>query len=103
MIGYKSFIKLLAWLVAIMKSLLIIASQKYYTVDVVIAWYVVNLGCYSSTRNCQKDRTNGSSLLLPLIRTKEENHKLLNVNTVDVTDRMKITQLNGRRLEDRNA
>lgn len=31
-------IKLLAWLMTIIQSLLIIASRKHYTVDVVVAW-----------------------------------------------------------------
>jgi len=31
-------IKLLSWLMAIIQSLLIIASRKHYTVDVVVAW-----------------------------------------------------------------
>jgi hypothetical protein len=35
--------KRLAWLVMVVLSLLIIASRKHYTVDVVIAWYVVFL------------------------------------------------------------
>lgn len=37
------FIKLLGWIIAILQSLLIIASRKHYTVDVVVAWYTVNL------------------------------------------------------------
>jgi hypothetical protein len=34
------FIKFLAWFMAIIQSLLIIASRKHYSVDVVVAWYV---------------------------------------------------------------
>jgi hypothetical protein len=41
--GSKRFIKLLGWVIAILQSLLIIASRKHYTVDVVVAWYTVNL------------------------------------------------------------
>ncbi|WZY87972.1 hypothetical protein YC2023_044707 [Brassica napus] len=41
--GSKRFIKLLGWIIAILQSLLIIASRKHYTVDVVVAWYTVNL------------------------------------------------------------
>lgn len=35
------FIKMLAWCIAIAQSLLIIASRKHYSVDVVVAWWVV--------------------------------------------------------------
>lgn len=41
--GTIRFIKQSAWLLAIIESLLIIASRKHYTVDVVVAWYTVNL------------------------------------------------------------
>ncbi|CAH8387163.1 unnamed protein product [Eruca vesicaria subsp. sativa] len=41
--GTKRFIKLFGWLIAFVQSLLIIASRKHYTVDVVVAWYTVNL------------------------------------------------------------
>lgn len=34
-------IKQLGWLLAVVQSLLIIASRKHYTVDVVVAWYGV--------------------------------------------------------------
>lgn len=33
------FIKQFAWLIAAIQSLLIVASRKHYTVDVVVAWY----------------------------------------------------------------
>jgi sphingomyelin synthase-related protein 1 len=38
--GYQfcRLIKLLGWLMAVVQSLLIIASRKHYTVDVVVAW-----------------------------------------------------------------
>jgi hypothetical protein len=32
---------MLAWCIAIAQSLLIIASRKHYSVDVVVAWWVV--------------------------------------------------------------
>jgi hypothetical protein len=41
--GNIRFIKMLAWCIAIAQSLLIIASRKHYSVDVVVAWYTVNL------------------------------------------------------------
>nr|CAB3493823.1 unnamed protein product [Digitaria exilis] len=41
--GSIRFVKMLAWCVAIAQSLLIISSRKHYSVDVVVAWYTVNL------------------------------------------------------------
>ncbi|ONK62024.1 uncharacterized protein A4U43_C08F36010 [Asparagus officinalis] len=41
--GSKRFIKTLAWMMSVIQSLLIIASRKHYSVDVVVAWYTVNL------------------------------------------------------------
>lgn len=38
---YGRFIKQCAWLTAVAQSLLIIASRKHYTVDVVVAWYMM--------------------------------------------------------------
>ncbi|CAN1303955.1 Phosphatidylinositol:ceramide inositolphosphotransferase 1 [Linum perenne] len=83
--GSVRCIKQLAWLVAIIQSLLIIASRKHYTVDVVVAWYTVNLVVFFVDKKLPElpDRT------LPLTtkdkdeKTKEENHKLLNGNSVD--------------------
>ncbi|XP_039811399.1 phosphatidylinositol:ceramide inositolphosphotransferase isoform X1 [Panicum virgatum] len=111
-------IKLLAWLMAIIQSLLIIASRKHYTVDVVVAWYTVNLVVFFVDKKLPEmpDRTNGLSLL-PVSskdedgRTKEglhkldgrmrdEFHKLLNGNTVDATDRRQRVQMNGKHGED---
>jgi hypothetical protein len=40
---WGSWIKRGGWVVMVVLSLLIIASRKHYTVDVVIAWYVVFL------------------------------------------------------------
>lgn len=37
--GLIRFIKQLGWLLAVVQSLLIIASRKHYTVDIVVAWY----------------------------------------------------------------
>ncbi|XP_062179826.1 phosphatidylinositol:ceramide inositolphosphotransferase-like isoform X2 [Phragmites australis] len=113
--GSKRFIKLLAWLMAIIQSLLIIASRKHYTVDVVVAWYTVNLVVFFVDNKLPEmpDRTSGLPLL-PLstkekdIRLKEERdnklkdefHKLLNGNHGDPTDRR--AQMNGRHGEDIN-
>ncbi|RLN29762.1 hypothetical protein C2845_PM05G36140 [Panicum miliaceum] len=109
--GSKRFIKFLAWLMAIIQSLLIIASRKHYSVDVVVAWYTVNLVVFFVDNKLPEmpDRTNGVPLL-PLstkekeIRLKEEKdsklkdefHKLLNGNHGDPTDRRQWAQMNGR-------
>jgi hypothetical protein len=103
---------------AIIQSLLIIASRKHYTVDVVVAWYTVNLVVFFVDKKLPEmpDRTNGLPLL-PVSskdkdgRTKEELHKLdgrmrdefhklLNGNTVDATDRRQRLQMNGKHGED---
>jgi len=109
--GSKRFIKFLAWFMAIVQSLLIIASRKHYSVDVVVAWYTVNLVVFFVDNKLPEmpDRTNGVPLL-PLstkekeIRLKEERdsklkdefHKLLNGNHGDPTDRRQRAQMNGR-------
>ncbi|CAN1303942.1 Phosphatidylinositol:ceramide inositolphosphotransferase 1, partial [Linum perenne] len=106
-LSYQKCIKQLAWLVAIIQSLLIIASRKHYTVDVVVAWYTVNLVVFFVDKKLPElpDRTGGATtLLLPLTtkdkdeKTKEENHKLLNGNSVD--DWRVRTQVNGKIMED---
>lgn len=120
--GSKRLIKLFAWLMAIIQSLLIIASRKHYTVDVVVAWYTVNLVVFFVDKNLPEmpDRTSGLSLL-PVStkdkgdrmkeelhkpekdsKMKDELHKLLNGNTVDSTDRRQWMQMNGKHGEDMN-
>ncbi|ERM95076.1 hypothetical protein AMTR_s00009p00252020 [Amborella trichopoda] len=37
------YMKQLAWLGAVLLSILIVASRKHYTVDVIVAWYTVYL------------------------------------------------------------
>ncbi|KAL4600198.1 hypothetical protein ACB092_11G180800 [Castanea dentata] len=109
--GTRRFIKQFAWLLAVIQSFLIIASRKHYTVDVVVAWYTVNLVVFFIEKKLPEmpDRTSGASLLLPLTskdkdsRYKEENHKLLNGNSGDPTDRRQRTQVNGKNLEDGNT
>ncbi|XP_074271431.1 phosphatidylinositol:ceramide inositolphosphotransferase 1-like isoform X1 [Silene latifolia] len=108
--GTKRLIKQLAWLLAVVQSLLIIASRKHYTVDVVVAWYTVNLVVFfvDSKLPEMPDRSSGgASLLLPLSNkdkdswNKEENHKLLNGNGLDPTDRQRQRNgMNGKILED---
>lgn len=110
--GTRRWIKQLAWLLAIIQSFLIVASRKHYTVDVVVAWYTVNLVVFFIDKKFQElpDRSNGiGSLLLPVTtkekdgRTKEENHKLLNGNSGDPADWRQRTQVNGKILEDGNT
>ncbi|XP_066362179.1 phosphatidylinositol:ceramide inositolphosphotransferase-like [Miscanthus floridulus] len=115
--GSKRFIKFLAWFMAIIQSLLIIASRKHYSVDVVVAWYTVNLVVFFVDNKLPEmpDRTSGLPLL-PLSskekegrqkeekdsKLKDEFHKLLNGNHVDPTDRRQRAQTNGRHDEDIN-
>ncbi|KAB2622031.1 phosphatidylinositol:ceramide inositolphosphotransferase 2-like [Pyrus ussuriensis x Pyrus communis] len=96
--GTQRFIKQLAWLLVVIQSFLIVASRKHYTVDVVVAWYTVNLVVFFIDKKLAElpDRTSGAaSLLLPLStkdkdgKTKEENHKLLNGIVGDPADRVK--------------
>ncbi|KAG6744188.1 hypothetical protein POTOM_052898 [Populus tomentosa] len=103
-------IKQLGWLIAVVQSFLIIASRKHYTVDVTVAWYTVNLVVFFLDKKLPElpDRTAGASFLLPLStkdkdsKTKEENHKLLNGNSVDPPDWRQRTQVNGKILDDAN-
>ncbi|XP_061356452.1 phosphatidylinositol:ceramide inositolphosphotransferase 1-like isoform X1 [Gastrolobium bilobum] len=108
--GTRRWIKQLGFFLAVVQSLLIIASRKHYTVDVVVAWYTVNLVVFFIEKKLPElpDRT-AATLLLPLStkdkdgRTKEENHKLLNGNSVDPADWRQRTQVNGKIMEDGNA
>ncbi|KAJ4849102.1 Phosphatidylinositol:ceramide inositolphosphotransferase 1 [Turnera subulata] len=110
--GTRRSIKQLGWLIAVIQSFLIVASRKHYTVDVVVAWYTVNLVVFFLDKKLPElpDRSNGgASLLLPLSTkdkdswSKEENHKLLNGNSVDPADWRPRTQVNGKILEDANS
>lgn len=110
--GTRRFLKQCGWLLAVIQSLLIVASRKHYTVDVVVAWYTVNLVVFFLDKKLPElpDRTSGNlPLLLPVsskdkeIRSKEETHKLLNGNSVDPADWRQRTQVNGKVLEDGNA
>ncbi|WOL02004.1 hypothetical protein Cni_G10723 [Canna indica] len=108
--GSKRFIKLLAWVTAIIQSLLIVASRKHYTVDVVVAWYTVNLVVFFIDKKLPEmpDRSSGSQPLLPLSakerdgKSREEHNKLLNGNSVDTADRRQRLQMNGKHGEDGN-
>ncbi|CAN0926448.1 Phosphatidylinositol:ceramide inositolphosphotransferase 1 [Linum grandiflorum] len=61
--GSQRCIKQLAWLVAVVQSLLIVASRKHYTVDVVVAWYTVNLVVFFIDKKLPElpDRTGGAN------------------------------------------
>ncbi|KAM7526417.1 hypothetical protein LguiA_016319 [Lonicera macranthoides] len=106
--GTRRFIKQCGWLIVVIQSLLIIASRKHYSVDVVVAWYTVNLVVFFLDKKLPElpDRSGPAAMLLPLTkdgRTKEENHKLLNGNSVDPADWRLRTQVNGTFLEDGKA
>ncbi|KAK1396831.1 Plant inositol phosphorylceramide synthase [Heracleum sosnowskyi] len=105
--GTRRFVKQCAWLTAVVQSLLIIASRKHYTVDVVVAWYTVNLVVYFIDSKLPEMPDRGAAaLLLPVSkdsRTKEENLKLLNGNAGDPTDRRLRSQVNGKVVEDSNT
>ncbi|KAL5580866.1 hypothetical protein UlMin_013308 [Ulmus minor] len=94
--GTNRYIKQFSWLLAVILSILIIASRKHYTVDVVVAWYTVNLVAFFVDHRIPElpDRSIGStsSSLLPLStkdkdsRNREELLKFLNGNSADITD-----------------
>ncbi|KAG6492265.1 hypothetical protein ZIOFF_047219 [Zingiber officinale] len=108
--GSKRLMKILAWTLAVVQSLLIVASRKHYTVDVVVAWYSVNLVVFFVNKKLP-EMPDRSSLSLPLIqsstkekdgRSKEELLKLLNGNSADTADRRQRSQSNGKHLENGN-
>ncbi|KAL1549201.1 Phosphatidylinositol:ceramide inositolphosphotransferase 2 [Salvia divinorum] len=107
--GTRSFVKQLAWLTVVIQSLLIVASRKHYTVDVVVAWYTVNLVVFFLDKKLPElpDRSSASAaLFLPLTKdtkTKEENHNLLNGNSGDAADWRPRTQINGKIMEEGNV
>ncbi|CAI8600924.1 unnamed protein product [Vicia faba] len=110
--GTRRSIKQLAWLLAVIQSLLIVASRKHYTVDVIVAWYTVNLVVFFVDKKLPElpDRSIAASAnLLPLStkdkdgRNKEENYKLLNGNSGDPADRRQRSQINGKITDDGNT
>lgn len=105
--GTRRFIKQVAWFIAVLQSLLIVASRKHYSVDVVVAWYAVNLVFFFIDKKLPElpDRSSGAAtLLLPLStkdgKTKEDTITLMNGNSVDPADWRPRTQINGKILED---
>ncbi|XP_019430755.1 PREDICTED: phosphatidylinositol:ceramide inositolphosphotransferase 1-like [Lupinus angustifolius] len=109
--GTRRWIQQLGWLLAVVQSLLIVASRKHYTVDVVVAWYTVNLVVFFVDKKLPElpDRSSAVVTLLPVStkdkdgRTKEENHKLLNGNSGDPADWRQRTQVNGKIVENGNT
>ncbi|KAI5670026.1 hypothetical protein M9H77_19879 [Catharanthus roseus] len=105
--GTRRFVKQFAWLTVVIQSLLIVASRKHYSVDVVVAWYTVNLVVFFIDKTLPElpDRS-AAALSLPLTKdskTKEENHKLLNGNSGDPADWRPRIQVNGKIMEDGNT
>ncbi|KAL2895301.1 Phosphatidylinositol:ceramide inositolphosphotransferase 1 [Bienertia sinuspersici] len=106
--GTKRWIKQLGWLLAVIQSLLIIASRKHYTVDIIVAWYTVNLVVFFVDKNLPEipDRSSVGASLLPLSNkdkdswNKEETHKLLNGNSVDPMERRQRNGMNGKIMDD---
>lgn len=98
--GSNMFIKYFAWLIAVIQSLLIVASRKHYSVDIVVAWYTVNLLVVFLDRQLPEmpDRMNGVLQTLPL-STKEKHSKLLNGNSVEAMDWRQRIEHNGTHLE----
>ncbi|KAH7441557.1 hypothetical protein KP509_03G043600 [Ceratopteris richardii] len=98
--GSKRWIKQLSWALAVVLSVLIVASRKHYTVDVVVAWYTVNLVFFLIDRQLPEAEFSeripsggggGGLPLLPLStkdsqQTKEELHKLINGNAAEAKD-----------------
>ncbi|KAG8374372.1 hypothetical protein BUALT_Bualt11G0125000 [Buddleja alternifolia] len=106
--GTRRFVKYCAWLGVVIQSLLIIASRKHYTVDVIVAWYTVNLVVFFVDKKLPEipERANGAGGLLPLSKdnkSREENHKLLNGNSGDSADWRPRTQVNGKIMEEGNV
>ncbi|XP_042456244.1 phosphatidylinositol:ceramide inositolphosphotransferase-like isoform X1 [Zingiber officinale] len=107
--GSRRFIKFIAWVIATIQSLLIVASRKHYTVDVVVAWYTVNLVVFFIDKKLpEMPERSSAQPLLPLTakekdgKSREENHKLLNGNSADAADRRQRLQMNGKHGEDAN-
>ncbi|CAN6333576.1 unnamed protein product [Urochloa humidicola] len=108
--GSIRFVKMLAWCIAVAQSLLIISSRKHYSVDVVVAWYTVNLVVFFVDKKLTElpDRSAGSASILPVsakdkdTKLKEENTRLLNCNSGDSADRRPRAQMNGKHIENEN-
>ncbi|KAJ8751482.1 hypothetical protein K2173_016699 [Erythroxylum novogranatense] len=91
--GTRRCIKQFAWLLAILQSLLILASRKHYSVDVVVAWYTVNLVVFFIDKKLPDlpDRSAGTTSLSVVgqsrdkdSRNKEEHHELLSGISIEI-------------------
>ncbi|KAG9147899.1 hypothetical protein Leryth_003495 [Lithospermum erythrorhizon] len=101
--GTRRFIKQCAWLLVVVQSLLIVASRKHYTVDVVVAWYTVNLVVFFVDKKLPELPDRSAATLLPVSKDskgKEENHKLLNGNSGESNDWRLRSQVNGKTTDD---
>ncbi|KAG9138642.1 hypothetical protein Leryth_020478 [Lithospermum erythrorhizon] len=100
--GSRRFIKRLAWLLVVMQSLLIIASRKHYTVDVVV--YTVNLVVFFLDKKLpEMPERSAAILLLPLSkdsRSKDESLRPLSGSCGDFTDWRYRSQANGKTAEE---
>ncbi|XP_051131197.1 phosphatidylinositol:ceramide inositolphosphotransferase 1-like isoform X2 [Andrographis paniculata] len=100
--GTQNFMKYFAWLTVVIQSLLIVASRKHYTVDIIVAWYTVNLVVFFVDKKLPElpDRSK-TAPFLPMAkdninRTKLNNHVQLNGNSADSsTDWVVDTGING--------
>ncbi|KAJ7549104.1 hypothetical protein O6H91_07G040100 [Diphasiastrum complanatum] len=113
--GSKRWTKRLAWFSSVILGLLIIASRKHYTVDVVVAWYTVLLVFHYVDRQfLDLDRSSTGGLpILPLnmklkdIRS-EDLQKLMNGHVGAgigdlASERRQRTPVNGKILDDTNS
>ncbi|XP_078178876.1 phosphatidylinositol:ceramide inositolphosphotransferase-like isoform X1 [Carex rostrata] len=103
--GSKRIIKFLAWMLVIIQSLLIIAARKHYSVDIVVAWYTVNLVFFFIDNKLPEmpDRTSGTLLPLSVKEKDEKPNKLLSGNPGDTNaDWRQRTQMNGKHGEEGN-
>ncbi|XP_019161233.1 PREDICTED: phosphatidylinositol:ceramide inositolphosphotransferase 1 isoform X1 [Ipomoea nil] len=103
--GTQRFVKHCAWLAVIVQSFLIVASHKHYTVDIVVAWYTVNLVVFFIDKKLAELPDRSGPVALPLTKdnkTKEENHKLLNGNSGDPAEKRPRSQINGKIVENGN-
>ncbi|KAF3334089.1 phosphatidylinositol:ceramide inositolphosphotransferase-like isoform X2 [Carex littledalei] len=107
--GSKRIIKFLAWVLVIIQSLLIIAARKHYSVDIVVAWYTVNLVFFFIDNKLPEmpERTSGASLLPLSVKEKdlkdEKPNKILSGNPGDTNaDWRQRTQMNGKHGEEGN-
>ena len=72
--GSVFILKILSWIMGAILSLLIIASRKHYTVDIVVAWYTVPLVFYTFHRRwtTKRDMGESSSVELDIERSEDE-------------------------------